>query len=278
MLLLQSLYTQRVKFCKPIPYTHLSSLGATYALIPGPDLGITGLVATPMIDPTQFSTSRAKLTSARDELPHRPSRIPRKPGQTCFLTGEQEAPARTTLSVIFPAFNEEGNIRRTVESATRVLPRFAESWEIIVVDDGSQDTTGVICDELAALYPQVHTIHHSRNLGYGAALKSGIIAAKNDLIFFTDSDGQFDLKELRQLIQWSNEYQIVAGYRGKRQDPAYRLLNARGWNFLMRVVLGVKVRDIDCAFKLFHRDVFNRVQIRSLGAMVNTEILAQAMK
>ncbi len=184
----------------------------------------------------------------------------------------------TSLTVILPAFNEEQNIGTLIELARRVLPDLAETWEIIIVDDGSHDATGAICDELAAVHPQVHTIHHSTNRGYGAALKSGIIAAKHDLIFFTDSDGQFDLKELRQLIRWSDEYQIVAGYRKKRQDPPHRLINALAWNVLVRIVLGVKVRDIDCAFKLFRREVFNRVQIRSVGAMVNTEVLAQAMR
>src|SRR6266566_1836286 len=165
-----------------------------------------------------------------------------------------------SLTVILPAFNEEQNIPTLIELARRVLPDLAETWEIIVVNDGSQDTTSAICDELAAAHPQVHTIHHSTNLGYGAALKSGIIAAKHDLIFFTDSDGQFDLKELRQLIRWSDEYQIVAGYRKKRRDPFYRSLNAFGWNVLVRLVLGLKLRDIDCAFKLFHREVFSHVQ------------------
>jgi glycosyltransferase involved in cell wall biosynthesis len=183
-----------------------------------------------------------------------------------------------SLTVILPAFNEEQNIRTLIELARRVLPDLAKTWEIIVVDDGSRDATGTICDELAAAHRQVHTIHHSTNRGYGAALKSGIIAAKHDLIFFTDSDGQFDLNELRQLIRWSNEYQIVAGYRKKRRDPAYRLVNAVAWKVLVRIVLGLKVRDIDCAFKLFHREVFDRVQIRSVGAMVNTEILVQAMR
>ena len=183
-----------------------------------------------------------------------------------------------SLSVIFPAFNEEEGIRTLVEFARRVLPELAETWEIIVVDDGSQDATGAICDELAAEHPEMCTIHHPTNLGYGAALKSGIIAAKHDLIFFTDSDGQFDLKELRQLIRWSDEYQVVAGYRKKRRDPPHRLVNALAWNVLVRILLGIKVRDIDCAFKLFHREVFNHVQIRSVGAMVNTEILAQATR
>lgn len=181
-----------------------------------------------------------------------------------------------SLSVIFPAFNEEANIKRTVESARAILPQIAEQWEIIVVDDGSKDATRNICDDLIELYPEVRAIHHSQNRGYGAALKSGILGAQFGLIFFTDSDGQFDLLELESLIRWSKDYDMVIGYRGKRQDPPHRLLNAFGWNMLVRMVLGVKVRDIDCAFKLFRREVFDRIQIRSVGAMVNTEILAQA--
>ena len=180
------------------------------------------------------------------------------------------------LSVIFPAFNEEENIRRTVETAIRVLPDVATKWEIIVVDDGSTDTTALICDDLKARYPEVQVIRHGQNRGYGAALKSGIISAKYGLIFFSDSDGQFDLQELQQLICWSNDYDIVAGYRAKRHDPLHRRINALGWNVLVRLVLGIKIRDIDCAFKLFRREVFDHVQIRCVGAMVNTEILAQA--
>jgi glycosyltransferase involved in cell wall biosynthesis len=156
-----------------------------------------------------------------------------------------------TMSVIFPAYNEEGNIRRTVEAAVKVLPKVAMSWEIIVVDDGSSDATIAICDDLRARYPEVEVISHGQNRGYGAALKSGIMAAKYDLIFFSDSDGQFDLRELQQLICWSEDYDIVAGYRAKRQDPLHRRINAVGWNVLVRLVLGIKIRDIDCAFKLF---------------------------
>ena len=181
-----------------------------------------------------------------------------------------------TLSVVFPAFNEEANIRHTVDSARLVLPKLAETWEIILVNDGSEDATSSLCDELAEQYPEVRAIHHTDNRGYGAALKSGILAARHDYIFFTDSDGQFDLQELENLIEWAGHYEIVTGYRAKRQDPPHRLINAWGWRTLVRMVLGVKVRDIDCAFKIFQRSVFDRVQIRSVGAMVNTEILAQA--
>jgi glycosyltransferase involved in cell wall biosynthesis len=183
-----------------------------------------------------------------------------------------------TMSVIFPAFNEEGNIRRTIEAALEVLPQVARSWEIIVVDDGSSDATAHICEHLKARYPEIEVISHGRNRGYGAALRSGIVAAKYDLIFFSDSDGQFDLRELQQLICWSEDYDIVAGYRANRQDPLHRRINALGWNVLVRLVLGIKIRDIDCAFKLFRRAVFDQVQIRCVGAMVNTEILAQATR
>ena len=181
-----------------------------------------------------------------------------------------------SLSVIFPAFNEEANIQRTVESARMILPKLVQTYEIILVNDGSKDATTPLCDELAAQYPEVRAIHHVDNRGYGAALKSGILAARHEYIFFTDSDGQFDLEELEHLIEWAGQYDIVTGYRAKRQDPPHRLINAFGWKMLVRMVLGVKVRDIDCAFKVFQRSVFDRVQIRSVGAMVNTEILAQA--
>jgi hypothetical protein len=180
------------------------------------------------------------------------------------------------LSVIFPAFNEEGNIRCTVETMIQVLPKVATRWEIIVVDDGSSDATALICQELKSQYPEVDVICHRQNRGYGAALKSGIMAANYDLIFFSDSDGQFDFRDLEQLICWAEDYDIVAGYRAKRHDPLYRRINALGWNVLVRLVLGIKIRDIDCAFKLFRRSVFDHVQIRCVGAMVNTEILAQA--
>lgn len=182
------------------------------------------------------------------------------------------------ISVIFPAFNEEANIRCTIETAIKVLPKIATTWEIIVVNDGSADATALICDELRARYPEVKVIHHQHNKGYGAALKSGITSANYDLIFFSDSDGQFDFNELQQLICWSADFDIVAGYRAKRQDPFYRRLNALGWNVLVRLVLGIKIRDIDCAFKLFRRSVFDHIQIRCVGAMVNTEILAQATR
>ncbi len=181
-----------------------------------------------------------------------------------------------SISVIFPAFNEQTNIVSTVEKARNILPTVTGMWEIIVVNDGSDDKTGRICDSMARQYPEVRVIHHASNRGYGTALKSGILAAQHELIFFSDSDGQFDLNELHQLVAWIDQYDIVVGYRAKRQDAFHRLINAWGWNILVRMLLGLRIRDIDCAFKIFRREVFESIQIRSVGAMVNTEILAQA--
>jgi glycosyltransferase involved in cell wall biosynthesis len=224
-----------------------------------------------MIDPSCFSGAK-NHSEKLDAGPTRARQSAASGSRTPFVPG----PPSATLSVVFPAFNEEANIKTTVECAREILPKLAIEWEIIVVDDGSNDATRAISDELAVHYAEVRAIHHPRNRGYGAALKSGILAARHDLIFFTDSDGQFDLQELEQLIRFADEYDIVMGYRAKRQDPPHRLLNAWGWNMLVRLVLGLKVRDIDCAFKLFQRSVFDHIQIRSVGAMVNTEILAQA--
>jgi glycosyltransferase involved in cell wall biosynthesis len=183
-----------------------------------------------------------------------------------------------SLSVVLPAFDEEGSIRAVVEDAYRNVPKFAPIFEIIVVNDGSKDRTREICDRLAEEFSNVRVVHHPRNRGYGAALKSGIQLARYDLIFFTDADGQFDLNEVAALLKQADAYDIVAGYRGQRQDPPHRLLFAWGWNVLVRLVLGVRIRDIDCAFKVFNRHVFDKVQINSVGAMVNTEIFAQVSR
>jgi hypothetical protein len=181
-----------------------------------------------------------------------------------------------SLSVIFPAFNEEANIRAVVEDACRIIPKFAPIFEIVVVNDGSKDRTREICDDLAMEFSDVRVVHHARNRGYGAALKTGIERARYDVIFFTDSDGQFDLREVATLLEQTDAYDIVAGYRARRHDPPHRLLFAWGWNILVRRVLGIKTRDIDCAFKAFKRHVFDSIQIHSAGAMVNAEIFAQA--
>src|SRR5437764_276552 len=207
-------------------------------------------------------------------MPDRP--LQRLGAHECLNRKVQTVAKSPSLSVIFPAFNEEANIRAVVEDACRIIPKFAPVFEIIVVNDGSKDRTGEICDDLAMEFSDVHVVHHARNRGYGAALKTGIERARYDVIFFTDSDGQFDLREVAKLLEQTDAYDIVAGYRARRHDPPHRLLFAWGWNILVRSVLRTKIRDIDCAFKAFKRHVFDSIQIHSAGAMVNAEIFAQA--
>ena len=183
-----------------------------------------------------------------------------------------------SVSAIFPAFNEEANIESAVHYAHRIISKLTPIFEIILVNDGSKDRTRDICNQLANEASNVRVVHHTRNRGYGAALRSGIEQARYDLIFFSDSDGQFDFREVAMFLEQANAYDIVAGYRAPRHDPPHRLLFAFGWNILVRLLLGIRIRDIDCAFKVFNRYVFDRIRIRTVGAMVNTEIFAQASK
>ena len=179
------------------------------------------------------------------------------------------------LTIVLPAYNEEANIEAAVRHSTEVASRHCSDHEIIVVDDGSADTTAAIVEKLAAEDPRVKLIKHEVNRGYGGALKSGFLAAEMDLVFFTDSDNQFDLDELAVFLDLIQSVDVVAGYRIKRRDPLFRRLNARAWNYLVRALFYVPVRDIDCAFKLFRREVFDGLELNSVGAMVNTELMVK---
>lgn len=183
-----------------------------------------------------------------------------------------------SISLIFPAYNEEKNIEIAIAKGREALGKHAAKVEIIVVDDGSADRTGEIIDRLADKHTDVVPVHHPKNRGYGAAVCTGFYRATGEFVFFSDSDLQFDLEEIGKLVEWIDRYDIVAGYRTKRADPLIRKLNAWAWNRLVRFLLGVKVRDIDCAFKLFRRQIFETIKLDSAGAMVNTELLALAGK
>ena len=186
-------------------------------------------------------------------------------------------PARLEgLSFFFPALNAEDNVAPIVEEALAVLPRFADDVEITVVDDGSNDRTGAIADELARKDPRVRVIHHASRRGYGGAVRSGMVAATKSWIFFTDGDRQFALEDLGRLVEAADGADAVVGYRIKRADPTRRLFVAWVYNRLIRLLFGGGWRDVDCAFKLFRRDVFARVpldRVRSNGAFFSPELL-----
>jgi glycosyltransferase involved in cell wall biosynthesis len=177
--------------------------------------------------------------------------------------------------VVLPAFNEEANVVEAIERATEVASELCADHEIIVVDDGSTDATAEKVRELARDDPRIRLVTHPINLGYGEALRSGFRAAAMDLVFFTDADNQFDLKELKALLPWTDHVDVVAGYRLNRQDRRGRRVAALLWNYLVRVLFYVPVRDIDCAFKVFRREILEEIDIRSMGAMVNTELMVK---
>ncbi len=181
-----------------------------------------------------------------------------------------------SITVFFPCYNEQDNVAKVTEQAVRVLEALQADYEVIIVDDGSSDGTGPNAERLAAQHARVRVIHHPRNLGYGAALQSGFQAATKELVFHTDGDAQFDLAELPVLLPLIQEYDIVCGYRMNRQDNALRRMNGWLWTKMVGVLFSLHLRDIDCAFKLYKRAIFDQIKMESTGALISTEILARA--
>jgi glycosyltransferase involved in cell wall biosynthesis len=181
------------------------------------------------------------------------------------------------LSYFFPAHNEEANLAGLVEEALATLPGLADTFEIIVVDDGSKDRTPAIADELAAAHPDVvRAVHHEVNQGYGAALRSGLAAARYELVAFTDGDRQFKVADLGRLTERLAEPDapaVVAGYRIKRADPLIRTIYARLYRLANRVFFGLRVTDVDCACKLFRRESLEGLRVESGGAFFSAELL-----
>jgi len=183
-----------------------------------------------------------------------------------------------SLSLFYPFYNEEGNIEEAVRRALAILPRFADEFEVILVDDGSRDRTGAIADSLAASDARLRVVHHPANRGYGAALRSGIAASRHEWIFYTDGDNQFDLEEIALLLPLRHDHEIVSGYRIARSDPWPRKLNAAIFNLAIRILFGLSMRDVDCAFKLYRGSIFAGMDLTSNGAMIDVEILAKARR
>jgi len=183
-----------------------------------------------------------------------------------------------SLSIFFPCYNEEGNVESMARRALDVARSVADDYEVIVVDDGSRDRTAEIALDLAREDPHLRVVRHETNQGYGAALTTGFRSATKELVFYTDGDGQFDLGELPRLVPMIEGVDMVCGYREKRSDPWPRRVNAWLWGMLVNRLFHLRVRDVDCAFKLFRRSVFEHMELTSKGALIDTEILARAAR
>jgi glycosyltransferase involved in cell wall biosynthesis len=183
-----------------------------------------------------------------------------------------------TFSLVLPAHNEAENIEPVVRRALEVLPLYFDTFEVIVVNDGSRDQTGEIIDRLAREDSRVRAIHHKKNRGYGGALTSGFEASTGDHVMFMDADRQFDIADIERLYPFISSHEIVAGFRMMRQDELHRRIFAEIFNLVARVLFGVHLRDIDCAFKIFDGDLIRSLQLSSPGALINTEIQAKARR
>lgn len=208
-------------------------------------------------------------------MPERPSNEP--------SLGSSVSPAPAvgpSISAFFPAYNEEANIAALCLKTAAVLQRISPDWEVVAVNDGSRDATAAVVEALHAKEPRIRVVSHGVNQGYGAAVKTGFASAQKDWIFFTDGDGQFDVAELEsRLAPLMEGHDLVVGYRIKRADPFQRRANAWAWGTLVRTLFGLKgVRDIDCAFKIVRRGVFEKFKLETTGAMISTELLVKSQK
>lgn len=179
------------------------------------------------------------------------------------------------LTVFLPSHNEEGNVERVVREFLAELPRVAERYEVVVVDDGSRDRTGEIADRLAAEDPHVMVVHHPRNLGYGGAVTTGLRSGTQPFLLLSDGDGQFDPAEMSKLTSRIADYDVVIGRRARRADHLMRRINGRAWTMLARLLFGLQVSDMDCGFKLFRREAVAGITLHSNSAMITTELMAR---
>lgn len=179
-----------------------------------------------------------------------------------------------SISIFFPAYNDAGTIASMVILADRTLRGLAEDYEVIVVNDGSADHTPHVLSELESIYPRLRVIHHSKNRGYGAALRTGFAAATKDLIFYTDGDAQYDVRELRLLVPLMTEsVDIVNGYKISRSDPLHRMFIGAIYCWLVKLAFGIRIRDVDCDFRLVRRKCYERVQLESSSGTICVEMI-----
>jgi len=185
-----------------------------------------------------------------------------------------------SISVFFPVFNEQENIENTVDSAVSVLNEISENWELIIVNDGSTDDSLKVSEKLASKYKNVRVVSHVKNRGYGASLKTGFYNSRYPWVFFSDADGQFDFSEIKKLIKKQKETKsdLVIGYYLKRKVSLFTVLTSKLWELIILLLFGLKVKDIDCGFKLVSRKVIDKIdKLESeRGAFISSELLIKA--
>ncbi len=195
------------------------------------------------------------------------------------MTDVAQADRLSGLSIVLPAFNEQENIETAVRRAVEVGPEVADEFEVIVVDDGSRDGTaekvqGMLTDGRS----EIRLLRHLENCGYGAALRTGFARARYEHVFYTDADNQFDVGELVYFVPFMRRFDVITGFRTYRFDPVFRVIISWGYNLLVRLMFRVKIRDVDCSFKVFRREVLDKITIECDDFFVDTELIAKARK
>ncbi len=180
-----------------------------------------------------------------------------------------------SISVFFPAFNDAQTIGALVADALRVLPALADDYEVLVVDDGSTDGTPALLDDLARAHPRVvRVVHHPHNQGYGAALRTGFAHARKELVFYTDGDGQYDVRELGKLYALlAAGVDVVNGFKLQRADSLHRKLAGALYNRLARLLFHLPIRDVDCDFRLLRRGAVAAVSLSSTSGAICVELV-----
>ncbi len=183
-----------------------------------------------------------------------------------------------SISVVMPAFNEEENIETAVASSIRVLEDIAADYEVIVVNDASTDRTAEILERLAQENPRVRPVHHGSNRKLGGSLKTGFSTATKGLIFYSDADNPFDMNELRKALPLLDRFDVVSGYRATREERFRRKVYSWGYNRLIRLLFGLKVRDINFSYKLIKREILDSISLQSEGSFIDAELLIETFR
>jgi glycosyltransferase involved in cell wall biosynthesis len=184
------------------------------------------------------------------------------------------SPRRPSLSIFFPAYNDAGTIASLALIAHMTARSLADDYEVIVVDDGSPDHTGELLDEMARHFAWLKVVHHESNRGYGGALRTGFETATKDLVFYTDGDAQYDPRELGLLHQaLTPEVDFVNGYKIGRSDPVHRIVIGRAYHWFVRTLFGLRLRDVDCDFRLMRREVFRKVHLTRSSGVICVELM-----
>jgi glycosyltransferase involved in cell wall biosynthesis len=181
---------------------------------------------------------------------------------------------RPGLSIFFPAYNDAGTIASLVLIAHMAARQVTDDYEVIVIDDGSPDHTGELLDEMASSYPWLRVIHHEKNRGYGGALRTGFLSAKKELVFYTDGDAQYDPRELKSLYEaFGPGVDFVNGYKIGRSDPLHRIIIGRVYHWFVKLMFGLRLRDVDCDFRLMRRSVFEKVVLTRSSGVICVELM-----